>query len=968
MLAPSQSLNKCAARGDEFPTPTTNQLSKLVEKKSSKTLPASPITPAQAKSHHNQLSENTKSSNSIRLYRNRLLLERASYAAKIKTTVSYNKATDEQSERGPVAGESTSLKSISQLRAEQQQKLARGSGKLAARPGEQHRQPDLQQQQRAHHLRPASVTNSRLRQGALIARRQYHMTQAAAQANQTTSLVIVGPTRASAATESASTTPAAGFSPLSANKLSHHHALSSLNLSANPPSRLAAITRQSNQLQARQSGGSANRKSSKFNLASSTSSLSSLAVVKRVKPSPQQIVSTSNRRFSDSSAAIMSAASSTTTAAATRPTGKSANYGQSRPATSHYPMRAGNSNASLKSGAVARASKPLMEPAQTTTTAAATATDTVEASTALVNKATDAFVDEENCEFNQIITNNHPETNANSRESSIIIDENERAADNSNIRLSEAGPNISKAAHPFSISDNPSTFFNNNKQSVAPLSEKGMNMISRTMDNGKASLAASKDPLKLHQSSNISPLLNENINNNNYIATNKELQIVQVSSALSTTANKSIQDHAENMPPTKRQQQVCTYDNNRKQTMDNKCERKQRQRDNGGLVGDILVEGDDNNSDAKPETGQLTSSGRKVMDFQEDDNHHHENITMRPQSLGSSESLQSALSSAISSDDQMILGSPLVTPPPSEIDCCLDDAIAISLSPSPQPPIQVDIPILSEPISDHYDLEARPFARGKFAQVKRCVNKLTKQCFAAKCIKKRRRSVDVKHEILLEIEALKLSYYTDRIIKLYQIFETPSEIVLILEMALGGELQRILDDEEKLNENVVRVMIKQILEGLLLLHDNDIAHLDIKPQNLLLTKVFEPHNVDNLDIKLCDFGISRKISKDCEIREICGTPDYVAPEILRYDPISLATDMWSLGVLTYVLLTGYSPFGSDNKQQTFCNITQATLDFPQDIFDSISNDAIDFMRKLMVQNPTKRLTSRQAIKHVWLTK
>lgn len=273
----------------------------------------------------------------------------------------------------------------------------------------------------------------------------------------------------------------------------------------------------------------------------------------------------------------------------------------------------------------------------------------------------------------------------------------------------------------------------------------------------------------------------------------------------------------------------------------------------------------------------------------------------------------------------------------------------------------LDIPIRIEMVSDIYDVEARPFARGKFAQVKRCVNRDTKQCFAAKCIKKRRRQSDVRSEILLEIEALKLSYLTDYIIKIFEVFETQSDIILVLEMASGGELQRVVDDGEIIEESSVKQIIRQILEGLTCLHDHDIAHLDIKPQNILLTKPYP-----NCDVKLCDFGMSRKITKDCETREICGTPDYVAPEILRYDPISLTTDMWSLGILTYVLLTGYSPFAGDTKQQTFCNITQAPLDFPSDIFDKISNEAIDFMTKIIVRDPNHRLTSRQAKDHPWL--
>jgi serine/threonine kinase 17 len=94
---------------------------------------------------------------------------------------------------------------------------------------------------------------------------------------------------------------------------------------------------------------------------------------------------------------------------------------------------------------------------------------------------------------------------------------------------------------------------------------------------------------------------------------------------------------------------------------------------------------------------------------------------------------------------------------------------------------------------------------------------------------------------------------------------------------------------------------------------------------------------------LCDFGFSRAIEGNSNVCEIQGTPDYVAPEIVQYEPLSLKTDIWSVGVLTYVLLTGYSPFGSDDKQETFLNISKCHLTFPDDLFDGVSDDAIDFI-------------------------
>ncbi|CAG0918446.1 unnamed protein product [Notodromas monacha] len=97
-----------------------------------------------------------------------------------------------------------------------------------------------------------------------------------------------------------------------------------------------------------------------------------------------------------------------------------------------------------------------------------------------------------------------------------------------------------------------------------------------------------------------------------------------------------------------------------------------------------------------------------------------------------------------------------------------------------------------------------------------------------------------------------------------------------------------------------------------------------------------------------------------------GTPDYVAPEVLNYEPISLATDMWSVGVLTYVLLTGCSPFGGETKQDTFCNITKAIVDFPEDLFADISDNAKDFILRLLIKKPSDRMKVDECLRHPWL--
>lgn len=263
-------------------------------------------------------------------------------------------------------------------------------------------------------------------------------------------------------------------------------------------------------------------------------------------------------------------------------------------------------------------------------------------------------------------------------------------------------------------------------------------------------------------------------------------------------------------------------------------------------------------------------------------------------------------------------------------------------------------------IEDYYEVEDMPFARGKYATVRRCRHRKTGHQYAAKYLKKRRRSTDLRYEILHEVAVLHACAQCPRIVNLYQVFETAHEMILILELAPGGELQMLLDKDEIPEERTVKRFMRQILDGLEFLHSVNVAHLDIKPQNLVLTSEFP-----GCDVKLCDFGISRYIGDNGDIREILGTPDYVAPEVLNYEAISLATDMWSVGVLLYVLLTGCSPFGGDTKQETFCNISQCRLDFPQELFEDISEEAKDLMKRLMVKESSLRLTATECLQHPW---
>ncbi|CAG7722813.1 unnamed protein product [Allacma fusca] len=269
-----------------------------------------------------------------------------------------------------------------------------------------------------------------------------------------------------------------------------------------------------------------------------------------------------------------------------------------------------------------------------------------------------------------------------------------------------------------------------------------------------------------------------------------------------------------------------------------------------------------------------------------------------------------------------------------------------------------------------YNIESRPFAKGYIAQVRRITNKVNGNIYAAKYSPRFRAGNEIYvglHEMC--ILNLISSKGCQTIIQFIEGYITEFYYVCVTELAVGGDLQSLIDMDIVLLELDVRVIIEQLLGALELIHSLRIVHLDIKPQNILLMKPFPSHHV-----KLCDFEISRRISHGQEIREILGTPDYVAPEVLELEPIGPYTDIWSLGVTTYVLLTGFSPFGGDTDSETFSNILdKKPIEFPIELFEDISQDAISFIEllvdkryrvtrpsaKILKENPWIKQTSAQ---------
>ncbi|KRZ10522.1 Death-associated protein kinase dapk-1, partial [Trichinella zimbabwensis] len=253
---------------------------------------------------------------------------------------------------------------------------------------------------------------------------------------------------------------------------------------------------------------------------------------------------------------------------------------------------------------------------------------------------------------------------------------------------------------------------------------------------------------------------------------------------------------------------------------------------------------------------------------------------------------------------------------------------------------------------------------GQFAVVKRCEEKATGYQFAGKFIKKRLFNSSQRgakrSDIQREIDVLREIGGHQNVISLHQVFETELEIILILELVAGGELFEHLSKKECLEEAEASAFVRQILLGLDHLHSKHIAHLDLKPENVMLKAP------NSTCVQLIDFGLSRRIPPDTYVKELLGTEEFVAPETINYDGLTLAADMWALGVVTYILLTGSSPFLGSSQSETFSNITAVRYRFDAEYFGRTSTLAKDFIRRLLVRDPRKRLTAKQCLKHPWI--
>ncbi|XP_047204413.1 calcium/calmodulin-dependent protein kinase type 1D-like isoform X2 [Girardinichthys multiradiatus] len=258
-------------------------------------------------------------------------------------------------------------------------------------------------------------------------------------------------------------------------------------------------------------------------------------------------------------------------------------------------------------------------------------------------------------------------------------------------------------------------------------------------------------------------------------------------------------------------------------------------------------------------------------------------------------------------------------------------------------------------IKDVFDFKGK-MGSGAFSEVYMVSEKKTGHLYALKCLKKKH----LAHSNLEnEINVLKRIKH-ENVVGLEDFYESRTHYYIVMQLVSGGELfDRILDKGVYTEKDASKV-IKQVLEAVSYLHENSIVHRDLKPENLLY------YNMDeNAKIMVTDFGLSKALEHGV-MSTTCGTPGYVAPEVLAQKPYSKAVDCWSIGVITYILLCGYPPFFEENETRLFSKIMRAEYAFHSPFWDEISESAKDFIRNMMEKTPTKRLTTKQALRHPWI--
>lgn len=269
-----------------------------------------------------------------------------------------------------------------------------------------------------------------------------------------------------------------------------------------------------------------------------------------------------------------------------------------------------------------------------------------------------------------------------------------------------------------------------------------------------------------------------------------------------------------------------------------------------------------------------------------------------------------------------------------------------------------DEAVRNEPIDDFYTL-GEEIGRGGFSVVVEGTEKKTGEKFAIKCIRKTMVEGDDIKLLRREIKIMKKVSHPN-ILKLFEVFEDDEEFFLVMELVKGKELFDKIVEKGQYSERDAANIVNQIVSAVEYLHSNGIAHRDLKPENLL-----SAGDEEDEVIKIADFGFSKNFGEE-KLMTSCGSPGYVAPEVLTCESYDKAVDMWSVGVIIYILLCGYPPFYADNAPALFKKIMDVKYDFDDPSWDDVSDAAKNLIRHLLVKDPNERYTASECLNDPWV--
>jgi hypothetical protein len=265
-------------------------------------------------------------------------------------------------------------------------------------------------------------------------------------------------------------------------------------------------------------------------------------------------------------------------------------------------------------------------------------------------------------------------------------------------------------------------------------------------------------------------------------------------------------------------------------------------------------------------------------------------------------------------------------------------------------------------LTDFYEVKD-PIGKGKFGTVKLGIHKKTGKKVAIKVMKKKQMTLQDIELQKREIEILKICQHPS-IIKLLDIFENQDYIYIVMEYLKGGDLFSYLEKRDfTITEAKARELTHSIATGLFYLHSFGIAHRDLKPENILMAD-----ESDEAQPKLVDFGLSKIVGPSEKCNDPFGTLSYVAPEVLLQKPYDKSVDLWSLGVIIYLLLSGTLPFDDDDDREIARQTIHDEVDFSYHIWKKVGSEVKTMIKKLLEKDKSKRMTLEEVLQHPWILK